>query len=72
MTIFTQPAVAGGLLGAAHGVAAIPSRWIDKLEYRYALEAAAAVALVGLDPGTWAPVPGVWAYHPSPDPNTTG
>ena len=30
----TTGAVAGGLLGAHHGAAAIPTRWVERLEYR--------------------------------------
>lgn len=35
----TTGAVAGGLLGVRDGVAAIPPRWLERLEYRAALEA---------------------------------
>lgn len=43
----TTGAVAGGLLGARHGHAALPARWVDRLEYRDRIIAAAPV-LVGL------------------------
>ncbi|MFN2504291.1 MAG: ADP-ribosylglycohydrolase family protein [Acidimicrobiales bacterium] len=33
----TTAAVAGGLLGARHGAASIPRRWVDALEYRETL-----------------------------------
>ena len=33
----TTAAVVGGLLGARHGAAAIPGRWVDALEYRETL-----------------------------------
>jgi ADP-ribosyl-[dinitrogen reductase] hydrolase len=35
----TTGAVAGGLLGVRDGVAAIPTRWLDRLEYRERLQA---------------------------------
>lgn len=48
----TTGAVAGGLLGARHGVGAIPMRWIEALEYGPTLLAAAPhlAALRGHDP----------------------
>jgi ADP-ribosyl-[dinitrogen reductase] hydrolase len=43
----TTGAVAGGLLGARHGHDALPARWVDLLDYRDRILAAAPV-LVGL------------------------
>ncbi len=37
----TTCAIAGGLLGVIHGADAIPSRWLDKLEYADKMIAAA-------------------------------
>jgi len=41
----TTGAIAGGLLGASHGATSIPTRWIERLEYRDTLAAAATAVL---------------------------
>lgn len=53
-------AIAGNLLGAAHGVEAIPRRWLDKLELREEIEAVADDMLTWFrdDEAWWRRYPG--------------
>ena len=53
-------AIAGNLIGAAHGVDAIPRRWLDQLELRTEIETVADDMLIWFRDyeGWWGKYPG--------------
>ncbi|MSW92987.1 MAG: ADP-ribosylglycohydrolase family protein, partial [Actinobacteria bacterium] len=58
--------ITGNLLGAIHGVAAIPTRWLDALEARAIIDQIACDlhdALAGRPP-TWPSTHGWWDRYP--------